>query len=60
MVAVAAAAAYFLVLKPHSTAPNPNAGGRLPTAGASPSTQACVQQYGTYCHIEPRTLDPAA
>ena len=56
---VAAAAAYFLVLKPHSTTPNPDAGGRLPTAGASPSDQACVQQYGPYCHIELRTLDPA-
>ena len=60
VVVVAAAAAYFLVLKPHSTTPNPDAGGRLPSAGASPSDQACVQQYGTYCHIELRTLDPAA
>ena len=59
MVVVAAAAAYFLVLKPNSPAPNPDAGGRLPTAGASPSNQACVQQYGTYCHIESRTVDPA-
>jgi Mucin-like len=59
VVAVACAAAYFLVLKPHSSTPNPDAGGRLPTAGASPSDQACVQQYGTYCHIELRTLDPA-
>ena len=55
----ACAAAYFLVLKPHSSTPNPDAGGRLPTAGASPSDQACVQQYGTYCHIEYRTDDPA-
>ncbi len=59
VVAVAAAAAYFVVLKPHSNTPNPDAGGRLPTAGASPSAQACVQQYGIYCHIELRTLDPA-
>ena len=59
VVVVAAAAAYFLVLKPNSTTPNPDAGGRLPSAGASPSDQACVQQYGTYCHIELRTLDPA-
>ena len=60
VVAVAAAAAYFLVLKPHSTTPNPDAGGRLPTAGASPSNQACVQQYGgVYCHIELRSTDPA-
>jgi hypothetical protein len=58
-VVVVAAAAYFLVLKPHSTTPNPDAGGRLPTAGASPSNQACVQQYGTYCHIELRSLDTA-
>ena len=47
VVVVACAAAYFLVLKPHSSTPNPDAGGRLPTAGASPSNQACVQQYGT-------------
>jgi hypothetical protein len=60
VVVVAAAAAYFLVLKPNSSTPNPNAGGRLPSAGASPSDQACVQQLGTYCHIELRTLDPAA
>jgi hypothetical protein len=59
-VVAVAAAAYFLVLKPHSTTPNPDAGGRLPTAGATPSAQACVQQYGgTYCHIELRTNDPA-
>jgi hypothetical protein len=59
VVVVACAAAYFLVLKPHSSTPNPDAGGRLPTAGASPSNQACVQQYGPYCHIESRILDPA-
>jgi hypothetical protein len=59
VVVVAAAAAYFLVLKPNSTTANPDAGGRLPSAGASPSDQACVQQLGTYCHIEFRTLDPA-
>jgi hypothetical protein len=58
VVAVACAAAYFLVLKPHPSPPNPNAAGRLPTAGASPSNQPCVQQYGIYCHIELRTLDP--
>jgi hypothetical protein len=59
VVAVACAAAYFLVLKPHSTQPNPNAAGRLPSAGASPSDQACVQNYGPYCHIELRSDDPA-
>ena len=59
VVAVACAAAYFLILKPHSGQPNPNAGGRLPSAGASPSNQACVQQFGAYCHIESRSLDPA-
>jgi hypothetical protein len=59
-VVAVAAAAYFLVLKPHSTTPNPDAGGRLPTAGASPSDQACVQQYGgVYCHIELRSDDTA-
>ena len=60
VVVVAAAAAYFLVLKPNSTTSDPNAGGRLPSAGASPSDQACVQQLGTYCHIQLRTYDPAA
>jgi hypothetical protein len=59
VVVVACAAAYFLVLKPHSSTPNPDAGGRLPTAGASPSNQACVKLYGPYCHIEARTLDTA-
>jgi len=59
VVVIACAAAYFLVLKPHSSTPNPEAGGRLPTAGASPSDQACVQQYGPYCHIELRINDPA-
>ena len=59
-VVAVAAAAYFLVLKPHSTTQNPDAGGRLPTAGASPSDQACVQQYGgVYCHIELRSTDTA-
>ena len=60
VVVVAAAAAYLLILKPNSTTPNPDAGGRLPSAGASPSNQACVQQLGTYCHIQLRTYDPAA
>ena len=59
VIVVAAVAAYFLVLKPNSTTPSPNAGGRLPSAGASPSNQACVQLYGTYCHIQLRTSDPA-
>jgi hypothetical protein len=56
-VGVVGAAAYLFVVKPSHT-PNPNAGGALPTAGAQPSAQRCVQQYGTYCHIESRTLDP--
>jgi len=60
LVVAVAAAAYFLVLKPHPATPNPDAGGRLPTAGASPSDQACVQQYGgVYCHIELRSTDTA-
>ena len=58
-VVAVAAAAYFLVLKPHSTTPNPDAGGRLPSAGASPSAQACVQHFGIYCHIELRSDDTA-
>ncbi len=59
VVVVAAAAAYFLVLKPNSTTPNPNAGGRLPSAGASPSNQACVQQSAPTATSRLRTLDPA-
>ena len=31
---------------------------KVSTAGATPSTQACVKQLGTYCHIEAATDDP--
>jgi hypothetical protein len=58
-VGIIGVAAYVFVLKPSSTASNPNAQGRLPSAGAAqPSEQACVKQLGTYCHIENATDDP--
>jgi hypothetical protein len=57
-VVVVGAAAYVYVVKPsHHT--NTNAPGALPSAGSQPSAQQCVQEFGTYCHIENRTLDPA-
>jgi len=56
-VAIVGAAAYVFVVKPPHTA-DPNAQGPLPTAGSEPSAQQCVQQLGTYCHIETRALDP--
>jgi hypothetical protein len=56
-VAIVGAAAYVFVVKPSRTA-DPNAGGRLPSAGSVPSAQQCVQEYGTYCHIQTRALDP--
>ena len=57
-VGIVAVAAYVFVLKPKSTAGNPNAQGALPTGSAAASQQACAQQLGTYCHIEARTGDP--
>jgi hypothetical protein len=32
----------------------------LPSSAPVSATQQCVQQFGTYCHIESRTDDPAA
>jgi hypothetical protein len=57
-VGIIGVAAYVFVLKPSSPASNPNAQGRLPSAGAQPSEEACVKQLGTYCHIESATDDP--
>ncbi|HEX3515022.1 MAG TPA: hypothetical protein VHT26_13565 [Trebonia sp.] len=57
-VGIIGVAAYAFVFKPHSPASNPGAHESLSTAGATPSTQACVQQLGTYCHIEAATDDP--
>jgi hypothetical protein len=57
-VLVAGAAAYVFLLRPDSAAKNANTAGPLPTAGAEPSSQACVKVYGTYCHIEARADDP--
>lgn len=58
VVGVVAVAAYVFLLKPKSTAGNPNAQGALPTGSAAASQQACAQQLGTYCHIAARTDDP--
>ena len=55
-VVVIGAAAYVFLLKP--VPKNPSNAGTLPAAGAQPSAQACVKVFGTYCHIENRTLDP--
>jgi hypothetical protein len=50
------AAVYFLIFKPTSAAQNANA----PITSAQSNGQAaCVQQFGTYCHIEYRKDDPA-
>jgi hypothetical protein len=57
-VGVIGAAAYVFVFK-HAPANNASADTPLPSASAVPSTQACVQQFGTYCHIETRVDDPA-
>ena len=58
-VGILGAAAYVFVLKPSSPASNSNSSRALPSSGAQPSQQACVQQLGTYCHIEAATDDPA-
>lgn len=57
-VGILGAAAYVFVLKPSSPASNSNGSRALPSSGAQPSQQACVQQLGTYCHIEAATDDP--
>ena len=57
VVGIVGAAAYVFVLKP-SPASNSGTAAPLPTASSLPSQQACVQQLGTYCHIEARTDDP--
>jgi hypothetical protein len=57
-VVLGATAVYKFVL----TSSNSNAAlvqQPLPTSGPSASTPACVAQFGTYCHIELRTDDPA-
>jgi hypothetical protein len=57
-VGIIGAAAYVFVLKPSSPASSASAQGPLPTGSSVPSQQACVQQLGTYCHIESATGDP--
>ena len=37
---------------------NPGAAGVAVDGRATPSSQACVKQLGTYCHIEAATDDP--
>jgi hypothetical protein len=59
VVGVVAVAAYVFLLKPKSTAVNPNAQGALPTGSAAATQQACNQpQLGMYCHIAAATGDP--
>jgi hypothetical protein len=57
VVGIVGVAAYVFVLKP-SPASNSATAGPLPSTSSLPSQQACVQQLGTYCHIEARTDDP--
>ncbi len=58
-VAVLAAAAYTLVLKPKPSAGTsvPSA-GPLPTSGSTSAATAACEKLGQYCHIESRTDDP--
>jgi hypothetical protein len=59
VVAVIGTAAYIYLVKPKAPASSQaSSTAPLPTAGAAPSTQACVKQFGTYCHIELSTDDP--
>jgi len=58
VVGVVGVAAYAFLFKSNSPTGSPSAQGSLSTVGATPSTQACVQQLGTYCHIEAATDDP--
>lgn len=58
-VVIIGAAAYVFLFKPSAPASSTASAGPLPTLGSAPSAQACVKQYGTYCHIEARTDDPA-
>jgi hypothetical protein len=57
-VVIAGAAAYAFLLNPSTPAKNSGSVGPLPTVGTQPSAQACVQEFGPYCHIESRTDDP--
>ena len=57
-VGIIGVASYAFLFKSNSPVTNPGTQGSLSTAGATPSTQACVQQLGTYCHIEAAADDP--
>ena len=57
-VVILGVAAYVFVFNPSSASKNANTDSPLPTGSAVPSAQACVAQYGTYCHIEARADDP--
>jgi len=57
-VGIIGAAVYVYVVKPHRSTDLNAAQGAIPSAGSVPSAQQCVQEFGTYCHIESRTLDP--
>jgi hypothetical protein len=58
VVGIVGVVAYAFLFKSNSPESNPGTQGSLSTAGATPSTQACVKQLGTYCHIEAATDDP--
>ena len=58
-VVIISAAVYVFLSKPESAAENSDTAGPLPTSGTAPSAQACVKQFGMYCHIELNTYDPA-
>jgi hypothetical protein len=57
-VGIIGVASYAFLFKSNPPVTNPGTQGSLSTAGATPSTQACVQQLGTYCHIQAAADDP--
>jgi len=57
-VVMAGAGAYVFLHSSQTPVTDTSSAGPLPTVGAEPSTQACVKQFGPYCHIELSTDDP--
>ena len=58
LAAIAGGYEYWNSTKADRTAEQ-EASAPLPSSGQASATQQCVQQFGTYCHIESRTDDPA-
>jgi hypothetical protein len=57
-VLIVGVAAYFFLLR-SPAAKNPDSADPFPTGSALPSTQPCVQQFGSiFCHIVNRADDP--